>query len=142
MNERLILGFGNRDRGDDAAGWMAVERLGGIVIDDPVRMMEMWAGRDVVLIDAVVTGAPPGTVHVWDGLVVKLAGVALRFSTHSLGVAEAIKLSQVLGKLPRKLTIYGIEAVDFTEGSPVSEAVAAAVDRVVATARLESEGDA
>lgn len=52
-------------------------------------------------------------------------------STHGLGLAEAIELSCVLGCLPIKLRVYGIEGRHFELGVEVSHEVKNAVERVV-----------
>ena len=65
-----MIGVGNAYRGDDAAG-LAVARLlrerGVEALDqegEPVALVELLAGHGaVVLIDAVRSGASPGTVH-------------------------------------------------------------------------------
>ena len=67
----LIVGCGNRQRGDDAAGILAAEKLSAlgttsrVCSGEPAELIEAWEGSDdVIVIDAVVTGAPVGTVHV------------------------------------------------------------------------------
>lgn len=141
----LVAGVGNPDRGDDAAGPVvaaAVSLLGlpGVFVvaqEDPTDLVLAWEGHDrVVVVDAVVSGAPPGTVVVteagadagprpsWERL--GLGG------SHAFGLAEAIDLARALGRLPRQLTIVGVEAACVTPGAPVSPAVAAAVPAAVA----------
>ena len=53
-------------------------------------------------------------------------------STHLIGLADALELARALGRLPPRVVVYGIEGHRFGVGDPVSPAVAAAVDRVVA----------
>jgi hydrogenase maturation protease len=129
---RLIIGVGHPDRGDDAAGLAAARRLGGIEMSgEPLDLIAAWEGAgEVVLIDAVVTGAPPGTIHRWDALSTPLARGTLRFSTHAFGVPEAIELARALGRLPRRLSIWGIEAAQFEPGAGLSPEVAAAVEQL------------
>jgi len=125
----LILCCGNPDRGDDAAGPLVAARLNARVVA-PLDLLEAWAGApDVIVVDAVVSGAPPGTVTVWEAG--QLSAIPSRGGTHSLGLAEAVGLAQALGKLPERLRIYGIEARSFAGGAPPSPEVLAAVERVV-----------
>jgi len=77
----------------------------------------------------VVTGRRSGTVSTWDGLAAPLATRPRMGSSHALGVAEAIALSRTLGWLPRRLTLYGIEARRFEFGEPPSKSVIRAVER-------------
>jgi hydrogenase maturation protease len=87
-------------------------------------------------IDAVSSGADPGTVHRFDvsaePLPTSLRGST---STHALGLADAIELARTLGRLPERVVVYGIEGRSFAAGDPVGAAVTAAVDRVVAELR-------
>jgi hydrogenase maturation protease len=53
-----------------------------------------------------------------------------RLSNHGLGVAEAIRLSEALDRLPPRLRVYGIEAAGFEPGVGVTPEVLAAVRRV------------
>lgn len=132
----LIIGCGNRDRGDDAAGVMVAESLRQLGIDvqvrrgEPAELIEAWCGvDDVIVVDAVMTGAPAGSVICWDGQ--HLPAFPTTPSTHGLGLAEAIELSRVLGCLPIKLRVYGIEGRHFEIGVEVSHEVKDAVERVV-----------
>lgn len=133
-----VIACGNRFRQDDAAGPLVADRLRALGIPvalcsgDAIELVETWKGAvDVILVDAVVTGAPAGTVHVWDG---DLPSFALRVdtSTHGLGVAQAIRLAVDLWGQPPHLRIYGIEAAGFDMGAAPSAAVAAAADEVAA----------
>ena len=53
-----------------------------------------------------------------------------RYSTHAFGAAEAIELARVLGRLPRRLIVVGIEGARFDAGVGLSPEVAAAVEDV------------
>jgi len=140
----LVLCCGHPDRGDDAAGPLVARRLlemlpempreEGIDIreqnGDALSLIDAWQDADdVVLVDAVVTGKRPGTVSVWDALTAPLAGRPWVSSSHALGLAEAIALSRTMGALPRRLTLYGIEARRFKLGEPPSKAVLRGVER-------------
>ena len=136
----LIIGCGNRDRGDDAAGILAADRLRALDIagietrtssGEPSELIELWAGAtNVILIDAVVTGSAPGAVHQWDAQRSLHYGKATG-STHGLGVAEAIELARALKCLPANIRIYGIEARQFELGSEASPEVRQGVDEVI-----------
>jgi len=133
----LILGCGNRQRGDDAAGVLAAERLRALGIaaeacaGEAAELMEAWRGvDDVIVIDAVVTGARAGAVHVWDGRHPP-AFASSAASTHGLGVAQAVELARALDCLPSRLRVYGIEGKMFEVGRPVSLEVERGVEEVV-----------
>ena len=89
---------------------------------------EMRSDEDVILVDAVVTGAPAGTIHRWDGT--PPVQVSKSSSTHALGVTEALRLALSLGRLPRSLQFFGIEAQQFELGSPPSPMVKQAAEEL------------
>lgn len=134
----LVIGLGNPDRGDDGAGILVARRLAeqGIPATQhrggTLDLIEIWQKADyAVVVDAVLSGATPGTVHVWDGHIAKLRNDVFCSSTHALGLADAIDLARVLDRLPKKLMIYGIEAAHFVAGTPPSSQVLAGVERAV-----------
>lgn len=134
----LIIGCGNTERGDDAAGVLVARRLrelGAHALEhsgEGLALMESWKGCDsVILIDAVVTGAAPGAITVWDGNLAPMIGDTRGCTTHAFGVAEAVELARVLGRLPHRLSIYGIEGRSFDLGGAPSQEVAEAVERLV-----------
>jgi hydrogenase maturation protease len=131
-----IIGYGNRDRQDDAAGLLAARRLRQLGVDalthtgEAASLLELWSGADeVIVIDAVVTGAEPGTIHVWEGSPPRVPRQA-QLSTHGPGLAEAIELAAVLGRLPERLTVYGIEGKHFDAGGVTSPEVVRAAETV------------
>lgn len=135
-----VLGIGNRLRRDDGVGPWVVEALRGrlpqadlrVLGDDGFALLDALAGTDAALVvDAVQSGAAPGTVRRFDAAAGSLPAAVLRCSTHLLGVAEAVELARALGDLPRQLTVYGIEGADFSTGEGLSPAVAAAAAALV-----------
>jgi len=139
-----VIGIGNRHAGDDAAGLVVAERLRAgelppcvvvrAVEGDTVAMLAHWEGASAaVLIDAVRSGSAAGTIHRAEASDAKLPALLRRgSSTHAVGVAEAIELARVLGRLPRTLVVYGIEGMRFATGDGLSAAVEAAVPVVAA----------
>lgn len=130
----LIVGVGNLDRGDDGAGVWAVRRLHGArtkEVTDCTQLIEIWADEhDVVVIDAMVTGAPVGTVNRFEVGAFPLP-IGTFPSTHSFGLAETVELARAIGRLPERLTILGIEAGQMDLGRPLSAEVDRAIDVLV-----------
>jgi hydrogenase maturation protease len=142
-----VIGVGNPWRGDDAAGLAVARRLRGTVPPDvdvleregePTGLVDAWEGADAVwLVDAVVSGAPPGTVHRQDASTQELPVELVSASTHHLGLAEAVELARVLDRLPPQVVFYGIEAASVATGEGLTPEVVAAVDRVAESLREE-----
>ena len=133
----LIIGVGNPDRSDDAAGLLVARRLRELGIDaqehtgDPLALIDAWdEAGEAILIDTVVTGASPGTITKWDAADTPLLPDPFCCSTHGFGVAEAVEIARRLGRLPARLLIYGIEGASFEIGGALSVEVVAAVERV------------
>jgi hydrogenase maturation protease len=133
----LVIGCGNVERGDDAAGLLVVRRLRDLGVEayeqtgESLALIDSWRGaEDVILVDAVVTGQAAGEITIWDARSAPLVGDYLRCSTHAFGVVEAIELARLFDWLPSRLLIYGIEGKQFSPGSQPSPALLQAVERV------------
>lgn len=140
---RLVIGVGNRDRGDDAVGPFvadAVAAAGAPHITatsarcDPGDLVTLWTGHaDVVLIDACVSGGRAGDVHRFDARAAPLPAAFDAVSTHGFGLAAAIELARATFQLPDSLVLYAVEAECFEPGAPMTGAVAAAAQGLIAT---------
>lgn len=134
----LVLGVGDVLRGDDGVGVVIARRLrdrasppGVTVHERPgelTSLLDAWDGYDgVVLVDAMRSGAAPGTVRRFDvarePLPPQVAGAT---SSHAAGVGEALELARVLGRLPPHVVVYAVEGGCFVLGTGLSDAVAAA----------------
>ncbi len=134
----LIIGLGNADRGDDAAGLVAAEQLKTLGFDaiahqgSPLDLLELWiSAAHVIIIDAVKSGSPGGTIHIWELPKTPLRAEWLRSSMHNFGLAEAIELAIVLKRAPQRLAVYGIEGIQFDFGAPLSQTVLSGVEKAV-----------
>jgi hydrogenase maturation protease len=153
----LIIGIGNDYRSDDAAGLVVARMLQQQVADEtsaeapadvspPNRMdmtiiehsgegsalLEAWRGWEhVILIDAVCSGARPGTIHCFDAEALALPANLFASSSHAFSVAQAVELGRALAQLPRHLLLYGIEGKRFAAGVGLSPEVQQAVQEVV-----------
>jgi len=150
----LVVGVGNEDRGDDGLGPLAARLLADALAPrhaegdgdaggrarvapgrdvevvawtgDPMGLLDHWTGFDrLVLIDAVVSGAEPGTTRRFgpDAPFAESAGA----STHGFGLAATLALGRALGRLPERVEVWGVEAVEFAADAPLTPAVAHAV---------------
>ena len=131
----LILGIGS-PFGDDRVGWVALEMLqrsavlaaaggGGVAftaLDRPgALLLAHWHDANcVIVVDAVRSGAPPGTRH---RLEPGEWAATESVSSHGFGLASALELARVLGDLPSHLVLYGIEIDPTCSGFSLSEPV-------------------
>lgn len=145
----LVVGLGNPILGDDGVGWRVAERVRD-GLDDPdvavlclslggLSLMEHLAGyRRALIVDAMTTGAPPGTLHRFDATDMDELGVQHTASVHDLSLVSALAMGRELGlDLPGEIRVLGVEAepeFEFGEtlSSPVDAAVAGAAGAVLA----------
>ena len=139
MTPVRIIGIGS-PFGDDRLGWEAVDAIrrsgllnnmpeGGVsahTCDRPgsglLALME--GARFVILIDAMRSGAAPGSVRrLGKGDMEDSTGL---LSSHGFGVAAALALGDVLGVLPCQWVCYGVELGQLAADS-LSPAVVAAL---------------
>lgn len=137
----VVIGVGNAYRRDDAAGLVMARRLweaaGGSTTlressGEGTALMEAWDGAEaVILIDAVRSGAPAGTIHRLDAGAETLPLAWFRYSTHAFSVPEAIALARALNRLPPRLVVFAVEGAHFDAGVGLSPDVERAVDELV-----------
>lgn len=150
----LVIGVGNRFRRDDGVGGAVIDELrnrdaGGRLLrlvesdGEPTRLLDLWDGAElVIVVDAMRSGAAPGTVRSIDAESASLPGPATA-STHAGGVGHAVELGRVLDRLPGRLVVVGVEGSDFSEGpgltAVIRASVGAAADAVAAVAATAAE---
>ncbi len=137
----LVIGIGNAYRRDDGAGLVAAQRLkkqssGSFRVlehnGEGADLMDFWEGADaVILLDAVQSGAKPGTLHRWDASLQPLPARMFRGSSHAFSLVEAVEMARALGRLPQHLIVYGIESRNFKAGTGLSSDVEGAVSDLV-----------
>jgi hydrogenase maturation protease len=132
-----IIGIGS-PFGDDRFGWAAAEalqrssilsavesgRIAISVLDRPGAMLlAQWHEADtVIVLDAVRSGAPPGTCHRFDDAG-NLPAAGFPSSSHGFGVVAALELARILGNLPSRLLLRGIEIDPSCSGLSMSQTV-------------------
>src|ERR1035438_6419832 len=114
----VIIGVGNEYRSDNRAGIAVARRLralfptGVTILEESgegTALMEAWQGAAwVMLVDAVRSGASPGTIHRLDARATSVPTGFFHYSTHAFSVAEAVELARSLDQLPPHLIVYGI----------------------------------
>lgn len=141
-----VIGIGQTLRGDDSVGFEVVRRwkstqpeplppaLETAMLESPgLNLLPNISGFDVViLVDAVHSGAPPGTLHHLRSheLEAFLRGAD---SAHGWGVAETLQLGKTLDMedLPSQIFLLGIEISSLDPGQGLSPAVQASLPDAV-----------
>ncbi len=139
----LVIGVGNLYRHDDAVGLLVARALRAKNLDhveilemsgEGAALIEAWRDAErVIVVDAVCSGAPPGTIFCFEAHRDPIPTNLFRCSTHTFGVAEAIEVARTLGQLPKELIVYAIEGKDFSVGEGLSLEVHQATSKVVET---------
>jgi len=143
----VVIGVGNEYRSDDGVGIVVARRLRErfltkvTVLEESgegAALIDSWKGATwVMLVDAVRSGASPGTIHRFDARAAQIPTRFFHYSTHAFSLAEAIELARSLDQLPPHLIVYGIEGENFDAGVGLSHAVEQAVESVVERAATE-----
>ena len=136
-----VIGIGNEFRSDDGAGLFAVRQLkrecrSGVPMlectGDGTALMKLWSDADVVIIiDAVSSGKPPGSIHRIDSATGKLPS-AFSASTHAFGLPEVFALQKQIHSPVPRLIVYGVEGANFRQGVGLSDAVSSGIAGILA----------
>lgn len=141
-----VIGMGNDYRADDATGLLVARRLKGIVshlfdksqvrvlecAGGSFELMDLWENAEhVVLVDAVSSGAEPGTIFRLDAIKQPIPSSLFHYSTHGLNLADTIELARLLHKLPPRLIVFGVEGLDFGLGQRLSEDIEGIMEYLV-----------
>jgi len=134
----LILGVGNMQKGDDAAGALCAERIGrqlkkkrrtGVMIINAGEVPENYTGSirkfkptHMVIVDACYSGKKAGTINIIDPRSIANGDV----STHRMPLSMLVRfLEETIGG---RAIIIGIEPKIIDRGAPVSPVVNRAIE--------------
>ena len=145
-----VICVGNAWRGDDAVGRHAAcllrERLGPSfdVVEsdaDGLALLDLAEGAEsIILIDAVKGAGPPGSTIRLDLSEESRWRSIVPCSSHALGIADAIDLARVLGRLPKRMVLYGVELESDVSGTSLSRPVREGLANVVEQVAEEVQG--
>jgi hydrogenase maturation protease len=145
----LVLGVGNVLLRDEGVGVAIANRLA----DDPATLPEgtrvvdggtlgldllplIGEAGSMVMIDAVDLGRAPGSIAVLrdDEIHSTLAG---HVSPHQVGIGDLIAAARLMGTLPARVSLVGIQPGSISIGLDLTDAVDAAVPAAMELARAE-----
>ncbi len=142
MSRKIVLGVGNLLLTDEGIGIHAVQRLlERKVLPEDVEIVDggtaglgllyYLEGVDLLLIiDAVETGAPPGTI-------IRLAGdqipayMALKVSPHEITLPDFLAAAKLRDLYPKEVVVWGMQPGSLDVGVDLSPALAAKMDMLV-----------
>lgn len=138
-----VIGIGNEFRNDDSIGLLVARRLrersipGVVVLElsgEGGGLLSAWnEPGSVFLVDAVSSGSVCGTTYRIDANKSTIPSGFFHYSTHAFSIAESIELAKVLGRLPERCILFGIEGKDFGMGRNVSAAVQKSAEEVISS---------
>ncbi len=150
LRKILLVGVGNEYRSDDGIGLMVARAIKekqhpSVIVKEEsgegAALMESWQGfQNVMIVDAVSSGALPGTIFRIEANKGTVPIKFFHYSTHAFSVAEAIELARTMNVLPSKLIVYGIEGKNFAAGTTISTNVQKAAKQVVKQIVTDAEG--
>jgi len=142
MGKHLVLGVGNLLLSDEGIGIHAIRRLletnqlpEDVEIVDGgtagLSLLYYLEGVDrLVIIDAVETGLPPGSI-------VRLAGgqipayMALKVSPHEITLPDFLAAARLRGLYPKEVVVWGMQPGSLEAGVELSPALAVQLDSLV-----------
>jgi hydrogenase maturation protease len=132
----LVLGLGNTLLGDDGLGPALIEQLlqeaerwkdriefldGGT---QGLALLGHLSGREaIIVVDALATGAPPGTTRILNVSEVFQMGANRADTSHECNAGELLAVAKVLDELPDRVFVVGIEPQNVATGYGLSEPV-------------------
>jgi hydrogenase maturation protease len=125
MPSPLIIGYGSPLRGDDAVGYKAASRLGGLALHQltPELMEPISQASSVIFIDAKADGEP-GAIEV---RTLKPDSAGAPFTHHATPEALLAGAQVLYGRCP-PATLITVTGGDFGIGRPLSAPVRDALD--------------
>ncbi len=138
----LVLGLGNILLQDEGVGVAVIERLetayrlpagvelldggtSGMTLLDDLRMRDK-----LIVVDAVRTGQPPGTVVVLTGEQVP-AFFRSKVSPHQLALSDVLAVLTLTGEKPFDVTVIGVEPLSLETRLGLSDVVSASMDTLI-----------
>ena len=147
MESILVLGLGNVLQGDDGVGvhivrWLAgqapmtgVKVLDGGTIGASL-LVELEGVEALLVVDAVESGQEAGQVTVFQGAEMdRLLARPRAGSVHEAGLAELLDMARLLGCLPARRALLGIQPRTITWGHTLSPPVARSLPEAGCRAR-------
>jgi hydrogenase maturation protease len=146
----LVLGLGNMLLQDDGVGLQLLESLRVVHGEDPrvdfvdggtqgISLLPLLCERHSVLVlDAVQQGAPSGTVHRLDDARARAprGHAGANGGAHEMNAGDLLAAAELLGDLPARVALVGIEPEHMRTGIGLSPAVRQGLSAATAAAHV------
>lgn len=140
--DTLVLGIGNLIMTDDSVGVRTVHLLkeryrfpdnvsvmdGGTLGLDLLHYLE--GVQRLIVVDAVETGCPPGTLVRLTGEEINIA-FRTKLSPHQMGLQDLLLVAELQGFVPAEMVLLGVQPGEIGMGIGLTPAVAAQVEPLV-----------
>lgn len=135
---------------DDGIGVRVVQRLaagyafppGVTILDGGTLGLDLLPRLEgverLVIVDAVETGGPPGTMVRMTGEEIP-AIFETRLSPHQMGLKDLLAVSSLLGVTPPEMVLLGVQPASIEMGTDLSPAVEARLDALAGGVLRELE---
>ncbi len=144
-----IFAVGNSFYGDDGVGVAVLDSIreantfpGADLYDahtDALVLLDRFSPGELnVIIDAADMGLEPGSVEGFRPSEVRVKIKSDHLSMHGFGLGETFILAESLGTMPENVLIVGVQPARIEINKGLSEAVAAAVPRVISLIEAEA----
>lgn len=142
----VVVGVGNILCSDEGVGVHVVNKLKQTALPPDVEVFDcgtsgiavleaLDGAEKAVIIDAVLTGGKPGTVHRFtvEDILAMESGLFKMVSLHQFDLIATLKLAQLSGayRMPREIVVIGVEAKSLEPGLELSEEVKRSLPRVI-----------
>ena len=145
----LVLAVGNQLLSDDGVGMVLLDELSrDLRGEDCVEFVDggtqglallgQFTGREaVVMLDAIAMGAAPGTIHSGVGLPACSFGSG---TSHDANATELLRFAALVGELPPRVHVIGVEPEIIRTGIGLSSCVSAAIPAAVQKVKTVIQG--
>jgi hydrogenase maturation protease len=145
----VVLGVGNLVMGDEGLGVRCVQRLEAehalpddvAIVDGGTSTHELLEDLEnldlLVIVDAVATGGPPGSLVRLEGDAVP-STLSNTMSPHQHGIHDLLGTLRLLGREPGRVVVHGVVPVRMKLGFDLSPEIAAAMPELCARVVAEA----
>lgn len=147
----LILGIGNLLLKDEGIGVHVAQRMMDMALPPDVEVMDggtmginllsyIEERKKVVVIDAVQTDAPPGTLYRFTDRDLE-ENRGMLFSAHDIDFTHVLKMSRMFEKKPDEVIFIGVKPEEISEGIGLSPSVEEKIPMIIELVIKEIENE-